>query len=185
MGKFTGKPDQFDGKNHGFRLRFSQENQSNDTPLRKPWLSTSEKSSRSETLPRHSFPGRSNPSPVNEGPGCPWPTYLPSELAWDVGIYPLVMTNIDMDYWDGLNYWCKIRFMYLPSGFTYEKWWCSIVMLAIEPLIFHSYAGYLPCIYPMDLPILDGDFHSYVKFTYVKDGDKLVFLRICHMAHGI
>ena len=23
MGKFTGKPDQFDGKNHGFRLRFS------------------------------------------------------------------------------------------------------------------------------------------------------------------
>ena len=48
-------------------------------------------------------------------------------------------------------------------------------MLAIEPLIFHSYAGYLPCIYPMDLPILDGDFHSYVKFTYVKDGDKLVF----------
>ena len=58
-------------------------------------------------------------------------------------------------------------------------------MLVIEPLIFHSYLGYLPCIYPMDLPILDGDLHSYVKFTYVKDGDKLVFLRICHMAHGI
>ena len=30
MGKFTGKPDQFDGKNHGFRLKFSQQNQSSD-----------------------------------------------------------------------------------------------------------------------------------------------------------
>ena len=29
MGKFTGKPDQFDGKK-GFRLRFSQQNQSSD-----------------------------------------------------------------------------------------------------------------------------------------------------------
>ena len=28
MGNFTGKPDQFDGKNHGFRLRFSPTNQS-------------------------------------------------------------------------------------------------------------------------------------------------------------
>ena len=33
MGKITGKPDQFHGKNHGFRLRFSQQNQSNDTKL--------------------------------------------------------------------------------------------------------------------------------------------------------
>ena len=33
MGKFTGKPDQFHGKNHGFRLRFSQQNQSNDMGL--------------------------------------------------------------------------------------------------------------------------------------------------------
>ena len=30
----TGKPDQFDGKNHGFRLRFSPTNQSNDRWLR-------------------------------------------------------------------------------------------------------------------------------------------------------
>ena len=28
MGNFTGNPDQFDGKNHGFRLRFSHQNQS-------------------------------------------------------------------------------------------------------------------------------------------------------------
>ena len=35
MGKFTGKPDQFDGKNHGFRLRFSQQNQSSDQNIPK------------------------------------------------------------------------------------------------------------------------------------------------------
>ena len=27
----TGKPNQFDGKNHGFRLKFSQQNQSSDS----------------------------------------------------------------------------------------------------------------------------------------------------------
>jgi hypothetical protein len=31
MGKFTGKPIKFDGKNHGFRLRFSHQNQSSET----------------------------------------------------------------------------------------------------------------------------------------------------------
>jgi len=39
MGKFTGKPNQFDGKNHGFRLRFSPTNQSSDHRFRLgPWL---------------------------------------------------------------------------------------------------------------------------------------------------
>ena len=31
VGKFTGNPDEFDGKNHGVRFRFSQQNQSIDT----------------------------------------------------------------------------------------------------------------------------------------------------------
>jgi hypothetical protein len=34
----TGKPDQFDGKNHGFRLRFSPTNQSNETNPNWEWF---------------------------------------------------------------------------------------------------------------------------------------------------
>jgi len=37
MGKFTVNPVIFDGKNHGFRLRFSQQNQSIDPLIHGPF----------------------------------------------------------------------------------------------------------------------------------------------------